>query len=67
MDIFKLLSFREEETNSGEIDFLCSALARLAILVAATFNNLLDASVIKTLVVAGLTILQLSMGYWMQT
>ncbi len=56
-------SFRGKVTNSGERDFLCSALARLTILVTATFNDLLDAGVVKTLVIAGRTILHLSMGY----
>ncbi len=63
MGMSESLSFCERVTNSGEMGFLCSALARLAVLVAATFNDLLDAGVIKTLVVAGLTILYLSMGY----
>ncbi len=57
------LSFREGATNSGEMDFLFSALARFAVLVAAIFNDLLNAGVVKTLVVAGLTILYLSLGY----
>ncbi len=63
MGMSESLSFREGAMNSGEMDFLCSALARLAVLVAATFNDLLDAGVVKTLVVADLTILYLSMGY----
>ncbi len=64
MGISKSLSFCEGRTNFGEIDFLCPALTRLAVFVAATFNDLFDTSVVETLVVADLTILHLSMRYW---
>ncbi len=60
------LSFRKRGTNSGEMSFLYSTLTRLAIFIAATFNDLFDAGVVETLVVADLIILHLSMGYWMQ-
>ncbi len=65
--IFELLLFRERGTNSGENDFLCSALTYLVVLIATTFNNLFDVGIIETLVIASLTILYLNMGYWMQT
>ena len=67
MGISESLSFCEERTNSKEIDFSYSTLTYLAVLVAVTFSNLFDASVVKTLVVTGLIILYLSMGYYMQT
>lgn len=41
MGMSELLSFREEGTNSGEMDLFCSALTRLAIFVATTFSDLL--------------------------
>ncbi len=63
MGMSESLSFHERATNSGEMNFLCSALARLAVLVATTFNDLLDVGVVKTLVIVDLTILYLSMGY----
>ncbi len=63
MGMSESLLFGEGATNSGEMDFLYSAFARLAVLVAVTFNDLLDVGVVKTLVVAGLTILYLSMRY----
>ncbi len=56
MGMSESLSFREGGTNFGEIDFFCSALTHLAILVAATFNDLFDAGIVETLIVAGLTI-----------
>ena len=61
------LSFYEEGSNSREIDFFCSAFICLAILIAATFNDLFDIGVIKTLVLVGLIILYLNMEYCMQT
>ncbi len=63
MDISKSLSFCERRTNSGEIDFFYFAFTHLAILIAITFSDLFDAGIVKTLVVAGLTILYFSMRY----
>ncbi len=63
LDMSKLLSFCEEETNSGEINLFYSALTHLAVFVAVTFNNLFDISIVKILVIAGLTILYLSIRY----
>ena len=67
MVMSKLLAFCEGRMNSVEVGFFCFAFTCLTILLTTTFNNLLDASVIKTLVVVGLTILHFSMEYWMQT
>ncbi len=67
MGLSKSLSFYERDPNSGEMDLFCSVLIYLAVLVATTLNNLLDAGVVKTLVIASFTILQVSMRYWMQT
>lgn len=63
MGIFESLSFHKKETNLGEIDYFYSALIYLAIFIIATFTDLFDIDVIKTLVVLGLTILHLIMGY----
>ncbi len=67
MGMFESLLFCERETNSREIDFFCSAFICLAVLAATTFNDLFDVGVVKTLVIADLTILYISMRYWMQT
>ena len=67
MGISKSLSFYEKRTNSEEINFSYSAFTCLIVLVVATFNNLFDAGIVKTLVVVGFTILYLSMRYWIQT
>lgn len=63
MDMSELLLFCEEETNSGKIDFFCSAFTCLAIFVTATFNDLFDIGVVETLVIVDFTILHLSMRY----
>lgn len=63
MDIFELVSFYERRTNFREIDFFCSALTHLAVLVTTTFSNLFDTGVIETLVIAGFIILHLSIEY----
>ncbi len=67
MNIFKLFLFHKGGTNSGEMDFFCSTFTRLTILVATTFNDLCDTGVVEILVIASLTILYFSMGYWIQT
>ena len=67
MSIFESLSFCERRINFRKMDFSYSILICLAVLVIVTFNDFFDAGVVETLIIAGLTILHLSMGYCMQT
>ena len=64
--MFESLLFFKKRTNFREMNFSYSALTCLAIQIAATFNNLFNVGIIEILVVVGLTILYLSMGYCIQ-
>lgn len=65
--MFETLLIHKRGTNSGKLDFFCSALTRLAILIVATFSDLFDKGIIKTLIEASFTIFHCSMGYWMKS
>lgn len=61
--MFELLLFCKRKINFGDIDFYYSVLTYVAILVATTFSNLFDISVIKILVIASFLILHFSIRY----
>ena len=63
MDMPKSLSFHEKRLNFGELDYFCSTFTRFAVLITINFSDLFDISIVKTLVIAGLIILHLSIRY----
>lgn len=59
----KSLLFSNKEIAFEDIYFFCSTFICLAIYITVTLNDPFNISVIKILVVIGLTILHLGMGY----